>query len=370
MKVWLLLSRWEHGGLERVQLNIAKAMAAREIDVSIVAGKFPVTVRQELPATVPMLELAKAGPRRFPRALLRALFHERPDVVFTTSNDVACMTLLFRLLFFRKLRVIVTQHQSLSAPRQHTVGLTRVKLKLIRAGMKWLLGSAEKVVTVSEGVAQDLKQDLSLPDLPVSVIHNPIVALDFEERMHLAPAWPWPNRNVSTIIFVGRLSTEKRLDLLLDSFHSLVQRVPARLLIVGTGPLQPEIETRIQRDGLGSQCKLVGFTDNPLPLILASDVLVLQSDYEGFGNVLVEAMACGTQAISTDCHYGPAEILCNGRFGQLVPTGDCVALEIALRKSLTGEFHVPADELKERAGHFSVDKATERYIALLHTKPV
>lgn len=365
MKVWLLLSRLGHGGLERVQLNIAKAMHAEGIDVSIVAGQVIANVEQELPSTLPVIELAKAGPRYFPAALVRSLRRMKPDVVFTTSNDVACLLLTLRLLFFRDMRVIATQHLSVSAPRRSARGLRRAKLELIRIAMRLLLPTAERVVAVSEGVAQDIKQELSPQSVNAHVIYNPIVTPDFDARMGRAQTWPWADRDLPTIIFVGRLAPVKRLDLLLDSFQSLSRITPSRLLIVGTGPLQNEIEQRIQREGLDAYCKLTGFIENPLPLVSASSVLVLSSDYEGFGNVLVEAMACGTQVIATDCPYGPAEILGRGQFGQLIPVNDVSALAAALRKSLLGEFHVPTDSLKARAQDFTIERAMNRYLELL-----
>lgn len=365
MKVWLLLSRLGHGGLERVQLNIAKAMHAKGINVSIVAGQVIANMEQELPRTLPIVELAKAGPRYFPAALMRSLRHMKPDVVFTTSNDVACLLLMLRLLFFRDMRVIVTEHLSVSAPRKDARRLKRAKLELIRIAMRLLLPTAEKVVAVSEGVAQDVKEELSHQSINVQVIYNPIVTPDFDARRGHAQTWPWADRDLPTIIFVGRLSPVKRLDLLLDGFRSLSRSIPSRLLIVGTGPLQKEIEQRIQLEGLDANCKLTGFVENPLPLVSASNVLVLPSDYEGFGNVLVEAMACGTQVIATDCPYGPAEILGDGQFGQLIPVNDVSALSTAIQKSLLGEFHVSSDSLRTRAQDFTVDKAMNRYLALL-----
>lgn len=369
MKVWLLLSRLEHGGLERVQMNIAKAMHEKGIHVAIVAGQVVADVTQELPRSLPVLELAKRGARHFPLALVRALRRFKPDVVFTTSNDVACLLLMLRLFFFRGTRIVVTQHLSISAPRRHARALKRVKLEVIRSLMRHLLPTAEGIVAVSQGVAHDIEQEILPTKIVTRVIYNPIVPPDFEVRSSQTEDWPWNDRNLPTIIFVGRLSTVKRLDLLLDSFRSLIQSTPSRLLIVGTGPLRKELEHRIQGEGLDQHCKLTGFIENPLPLISASDVLVLASDYEGFGNVLVEAMACGTQVIATDCPYGPAEILANGQFGQLIPTNNAGALETALRQSLQGSTYFPPDSLKARAQDFTIEKATQQYIELLTTKP-
>ena len=365
MKVWLLLSRLEHGGLERVQLNLAKAMHGRGLDVCLVVGQVIANMRDELPEALPVIEIAASGPSHFLSGVLHALRRDRPDVVFTTSNDVACMMLALRLAFFKNMRVIVTQHLSLSGPRLGARTFRRVKLRAIRMAMHVLLPTANHLIAVSRGVADDMQQELSLGDAQITVIHNPIVTPDFSERIQEPFVWPWPNRNVPTIAFVGRLSAEKRLDLLLDSFQALIRATPARLLVVGTGPEQLAIERRIEGGGLHACCRLTGFVENVLPLIHASDVLVLASDYEGFGNVLVEAMACGTQVIATNCPHGPAEILDNGRFGQLVPVNDRTALTSAMHNSLTRAFHISPSMLKTRANEFGLNNAVDRYISLL-----
>lgn len=365
MKVWLLLSRLDHGGLERVQLNLAKAMHRRGVDVSLVAGQVVADTHRELPPAVPVLEIAKAGPVFFPLGVLRALFRDRPDVVFTTSNDVACLMVLLRIVLFRRMRVIVAQHLSLSGPIDKARGMRQVKLALILRAMRALVPRADGVVAVSQGVADELLRHLRLSKPQIRVIYNPIVTPQFEALMQEVPTWPWADHEVPTIIYVGRLSAEKRVDLLLESFQALIQRTPARLLIVGSGPLKASIERDIAARGLEAYCCLTGFVANALPLIRNAAVLVLPSDYEGFGNVLVEAMACGTQVIATDCPHGPAEILGNGQFGQLVPMNDPSVLEAAIHDCLDGRFHVPVQELKARAGEFELDAIVGRYLAIV-----
>lgn len=365
MKVWLLLSRFEQGGLERVQLNLAKAMHARGIDVRLVAGQVIADINQDLPPALPVRQLARSGRAFFLPGIIRALFRDRPDVVFTTSNDVACLTVLLRTLFFKRMRVVVTQHLSLKGPIVKAGGIKRIKLLITLSAMRRLFPKADHVIAVSQGVASELLKEVGIRRSRLQVIYNPIVTPDFKARIQETLVWPWPDRDVKTIIFVGRLSAEKRLDLLLKSFGALIQRRSVRLLIVGNGPLKADLERCIVENNLEDHCRLTGFVPNTLPFIRGATVLVLPSDYEGFGNVLVEAMACGTQVIATDCPQGPAEILANGRFGQMVPVNDPKALEGAIQNTLDGRFQVPANELKARASEFELDAIVDRYVGVL-----
>ena len=107
----------------------------------------------------------------------------------------------------------------------------------------------------------------------------------------------------------------------------------------------------------------MGKIDNPFPYMAKTDVFVLSSEWEGFGNVLVEALACGATVVSTDCHSGPSEILENNKYGLLVPVGDPEALAEAIERSLVQPF--PAKQGIARARDFSVEKAVAQYIKIL-----
>lgn len=365
MTIWLLLSRLDNGGLERVQINLAGAFRSRGHDVRIVAGQVNKQFCAQLPVGVSLTEVAPHGPAQFPFGVLKALIQEPPDCVFTTSNDVACFMLLVRRIAFRRFRVVVTQHLSLSGPLRHARGLARIKLSLIHRAMRLLLPSADAIVAVSHQVASDLCRQLVLNENRVRVIYNPIVTPDFEDLISRPYQLPWPEDGVPIIVFVGRLSHIKRVDLLFAAYRNIRRDMPVRLLVVGSGPLHDWIEREAAKHGVTDDCALTGFVENVLPLIRQSQVLVLPSDYEGFGNVLVEAMACGTQVVASDCPHGPSEILDAGTYGQLVPTGDAVALEAAIRAVLEQRFAVPVVTLKERAQAFTLDKAVGAYLDVL-----
>jgi glycosyltransferase involved in cell wall biosynthesis len=110
---------------------------------------------------------------------------------------------------------------------------------------------------------------------------------------------------------------------------------------------------------------LAGFHTDPTPFYLTADVFALSSDYEGFGNVIVEAMACGTPVVSTDCPSGPAEILENGRWGLLTPVGDAKALAETMNSALNTTWD--AEQLRERAADFAPAVAAQKYLNLFES---
>jgi glycosyltransferase involved in cell wall biosynthesis len=136
-----------------------------------------------------------------------------------------------------------------------------------------------------------------------------------------------------------------------------------RLLILGEGPLRAELETEIRRRGLTGDVRLEGFVDNPFAYMRRARLFVLSSLWEGLPGVLIQAMACGTPVVSTDCPSGPREILEDGRLGPLVPTADSAALADAILDTL--EHPTPEDVLRKRAADFSLETITRQYLDVL-----
>lgn len=369
MKLWLLLSRFELGGLERVQANLAPTLAQAGLEVWVVAGQFLAGAENLLPHGIATLEIAPKGKHAFILGLLKQLRSHRPDVIMTTSNDVACLMLVFRALFFPEMKIICTQHLSVSAPWHNARGMQRIKSRLLIGLMRHLWPKADAIIAVSSALAENMRATLKLR-VTIHTIYNPVVLLDFEDQMQQAIRWPWPDHAVATLVFAGRLAKVKRLDLLLDAFFQVVQTRAARLLIVGDGPERGRVTRLVEQRGLSAMCHLTGHQDNPLPWIKAADILILPSDYEGFGNVLVEALACGTQVIATDCPHGPAEILEHGQYGQLVPVGDAHALAQAIEQALSKDFHVPTPVLTHRASEFNLERAASAYLRVIRETTV
>jgi glycosyltransferase involved in cell wall biosynthesis len=181
------------------------------------------------------------------------------------------------------------------------------------------------LIAVSIGVATDLQYGIGV-DGPIETIPNPF---DFE-AMRQAAVVPTPDLPVRPyVVHVGRFAPQKRHDLLLDAWT----RVGTNHLLVLLCAPDPKLQAMIDSRGLADRVSIAGFQLNPYPWIAGADLLVLCSDHEGLPNVLIEALACGTPTVSTDCPSGPREIL--AAFPEcLVPCGDVAALAKAISDNL------------------------------------
>ena len=143
----------------------------------------------------------------------------------------------------------------------------------------------------------------------------------------------------------------------------MLKRFPARLIILGDGPLRGDLERKVVELNIEDLVSLPGFTDNPYSFMSKANCFVLSSRYEGLPTVLIEAMACGCNVISTDCPSGPNEILENGRLGKLVPIEDHHSLAKAMMETLVSPGSTK--ELKQRASIFTPENVVPKYVSLL-----
>jgi glycosyltransferase involved in cell wall biosynthesis len=165
------------------------------------------------------------------------------------------------------------------------------------------------------------------------------------------------------ILAAGRLAPQKDYPTLIRAFAALSAGRDLRLIILGEGPERTALESLIQQLGLADRVSLPGFRDNPFAYMSRARLFVLSSAWEGLPGVLIQAMACGTPVVSTDCPSGPREVLADGRYGPLVPVGAVEALAVAM--ALTLEQPPEPERLKARAADYGLEPVTRRYLEVL-----
>jgi glycosyltransferase involved in cell wall biosynthesis len=230
--------------------------------------------------------------------------------------------------------------------------VTRVGYRLVDA-----------IVTTSAGVADDLVARFGVARDRISVLHNPVdltsIATAAAEPLDRAHDWLWSH---PVIVAAGRLADAKNYPLLLDAFALVRARLSAKLFILGDGEREPALREQVDCLGLGGSVVFCGFQRNPWRYIARADILALSSRYEGFGNVLIEAMACGVPVVATSSP-GTREIIRDGVDGLLVDVHEPAALAAALERLLRDEAlrHRMSQEARRRAAAFDVPAIAAAY---------
>jgi glycosyltransferase involved in cell wall biosynthesis len=197
------------------------------------------------------------------------------------------------------------------------------KRKLMLRLARWLYPSADAVLAVSQGVATDASRVLRLPTSAIIVVRNPTLTPELRRAAAAPVDHPWFNpKSVPVIMGCGRLVPQKDFATLIEAFALVRAQRPCRLLILGEGPLRPDLVRLADQRGVAADLALPGFDPNPYRFMARADVFVLSSLFEGSPNVIVQALASGAPVVSTDCPSGPNEILAGVPRGRLVPVGD------------------------------------------------
>jgi glycosyltransferase involved in cell wall biosynthesis len=224
---------------------------------------------------------------------------------------------------------------------------------------------AQVVTAVSSGVANQLINDLGLPASKVEVVYNPMVEDDLAERAAEAVDHPWFASGEPPIVLAcARLVEQKDYPALLEAFAIVREKTPARLFVLGDGPMRKELDDHVKRAGLTDHVCFFGFDKNPLKYMARAHLLMHASRAEGLPGSLIQTMACGTPVVSTDCDFGPREVIAEpGVDGFLVPVGDVRALAAgALRLLADPQLRRSVGaRARASAGRFTVAASMARY---------
>lgn len=349
-----------NGGTDQVMLNLAIEFARRGLVVRFVVDTHnPYSpFVSKLPEDVGYVVLdAESIPARLSK--LRAyLIENTPKVLISAGYFPNIFAILARRLADVDTRVVVTEHNSPTVNRKQSRWWEARHWFTFFARLMY--PHAHAIVAVSNGTARDLAKETGLPLERISTIYNPVVGPDLYEAAKQPLDHPWFNDpQVPVLLAVGRLEPQKNYASLIRAFALVIRKRPCRLVILGDGYEREALERLIATHNLSEHVQLAGFAPNPHAYTARAAALVLSSVWEGLSCVLIEALALGTPTVSTDCPFGPSEVLDGGKYGTLVPVGDDAALADAILKTLERpRSEVPNEWLEQ----FTTRRAADRYL--------
>lgn len=350
------------GGVQKGRVNLANALAERGFDVACVLPQVQGPFLARLSPKVRLIDLGSRSPLLLVWRLARYLRAHRPATVIASQQHTILAALWARPLAGVPLRLVITQHNTLSELcRQSRRPTVRWLLPLMA---RLFYRSADQVCAVSQGVAKDLARITGIAESNIRIVHNPVVTSRLAAEAAASSGHVWlDEKDRPVVLGVGNLIRIKDFATLIRAFARVREMLPARLVILGEGDQRPHLERLAREVGVTADIDLPGFRPNPCAFMARADVFVLASRVEGLSNAIVEALACGCPVVSTDCPHGPAEVLQHGDYGRLVPVGDEVGLANAIMVTLREPPN--CERLRQRAADFSVDRAVERYLDFL-----
>jgi glycosyltransferase involved in cell wall biosynthesis len=340
--ITLFLQNLRGGGAERVMVTLANELTAQGERPELLLFSDDGVYFDELDPNIEFRSLRIRGRILRPLGVFRYGRHirrRRPAMVIVSGHSAFLVAFLVRL--FQPHRVLVVVHNTVSRER-----------RLSSLIPKYIYRYADCIAAVSQGVAEDVCRFARLPVERVRVIYNAVDLERVDRAMKDPPRHPWlTDGGVPVIVAVGRLLPQKRFDVLLRAFARVRAKRRARLIILGDGQQRARLRDQAAKLGIARDVHFAGFVKNPYSYLRHAAMFALSSDYEGFAVVVIEALACGCPVVSTNCPSGPREILEDGRWGRLVPTGDHAALADAMIATLDA----PPDReaLRARAEAFS-----------------
>lgn len=372
-KILCVLPQVTGGGAERFLITFLQHIdrSRYQVDLALVrkGGGFDCEVPQNVQVHV-LTErdtstklLAPFGPVRYVLALVKLIAETKPDAILSFGSllNGAVALAASRFRFPNPVVLIEAIHESSEISRHHA--LERWTRNLF---LRLTYPLASGIVAVSEDVASDLRDNFGITQ-GVQVIHY---GMDLKHICTLANEsvnhpWLCTSRKHNTIVACGRLVSQKGFSFLIDAISELSDDV--KLVLVGDGEDKIKLLQQVQQLKLQGQVDLVGYDRNPYRYMAKADLFVMPSLWEGFGIVLVEAMALGIPIIASDCPTGPRIILKDGECGMLVLPGDSKALASNINKLLSDQQlrNKLSIAAKHRAESFSVQTAINAYINLL-----
>jgi glycosyltransferase involved in cell wall biosynthesis len=360
-KVAIILHDLRMGGAEWVMLQLAEALSKDGIPVEFILAHTQGELLSKVPSNVKILDLNVNNPLAMLAKVIQYLRVNKPKALISPFEVTSIVAILARFLSRGRTRIIVRLSVALSKHKR-----AWFKKLLERIAVSLLYRFADAIIAVSKGVADDFSSYSGISTDRLTIIYNPIISEQFMQQKEEGTDHPLllDHEKLPVILGVGRLTEQKDFHTLIKAFDQVGKRRAARLVILGEGEDRQSLEALVSSLNIQEKVHFPGIISNPLPFMKRASVFVLSSRWEGLPGALIQALACGSPVVSTDCPSGPSEILDHGKYGYLVPVGDVTSMADAIDASLDGKHQMPPESWLEQFTSAVVIKQYKKVLGL------
>lgn len=369
-KVALLMQSAVNGGVQRIMINLVHGMVAQGIDVDFLIADARGEMRRQIPKECCIYDFKKRKYRGdlkvfFSLPQIAKYMKENKKSVIYAAPGLSCTVVAFLKVFYSDVKVVLINDNKCSLLKEGGI-----YHKMVYCINKFVYRYADKVVAAHTPAMKDIANYYHIESDRLKMIYHPlidtrVIGVNQPETSHLFVRSK--QEGYKLLLTVGRLVPEKAFDDLIDAIAIVRKEKKVKLLILGEGEQRKLLQRKIEQYHLQQDICLFGYTDRVYSFMKSADLFVLSSKQEAFGNVLIEAIACGLPCVATDCKSGgPREIMENvgkGPYGILCPCGDAKKIAYAIMEALNQSYDLA--QFRQKAAVFTVEYATLQYLNLI-----
>ncbi|WP_162820411.1 glycosyltransferase [Microvirga calopogonii] len=355
MRIALFLTSLDGGGGERAHVMLANALAASGHEVELIVANRAGPCEALISPAVRVTDLGAGRAMRSLPKLVRALRASRPDILVSALVAANVLAALAGR-FVPWLPMIAIEHGDMNAvyhvDKKRIAGLLAYRLA------PWVYGRFARIFCVDQSSLLSVAAFTRRQDLPLSVMPNVVIGDNIDQLAAEEVDHPWMGGKLPVFLSVGRMVEQKNHSLLLRAFARVLEQRPARLIILGDGPLREELEQECRALGLQDHVDMPGFR-NPFPFLAAASALVLSSRWEALPTVVIEAQYVGCPVVVTKASMGTLELVGFGRYGRITEQDSPKALANEMAAVLDAE--IDRQKLRSQGGKYTGNAVARLY---------
>jgi len=351
------------GGVERNITNIANELSS-SYNTEIVVSRSKGPLKDSLNNNIEIIDLCCGRTLLSPYRVISYIRSNQPDVMFSSVILPNIINAAVNEIFDTSTVCIPIVNSVYSERVSDSINSQYLKDKILHGLVKKTFNQPNAIIAVSSYVKEDLINEYRLTETKVNVVPSPVVTSRLRKKSKAKTNHQWlESDEYKVILGAGRFIPLKNFDDLIKSFYYLKDHDRYRLVLLGDGPERGKLKKLVAELDISESVDFLGWENNPYPYMAESDLFMLTSSYEGFGNVIVEAMACGTPVVATNCPGGPAEIINDAPHCTTVQVGDTCSLAQCSKELLHKS--IEPQDLTTYANKYSSTKIAKEYVSLI-----